>query len=97
MPCCYILFSQKLNRYYVGATGESVEQRLEKHLRNIFGSRNYTAKAHDWSIFMEIPCASFEQSLKIEKHIKRMKSQKYIQDLKKYPEMVDNLIAKYAS
>jgi putative endonuclease len=32
--------------------------------------------------------------MKIERHIKKMKSKKYIQNLKKYPEMVEKLLIK---
>jgi putative endonuclease len=32
----------------------------------------------------------------IEEHIKKMKSKVYIQNLKKYPDMVKKLIAKYS-
>ena len=31
MNGCYILFSEKLNKFYVGATQESIELRIEKH------------------------------------------------------------------
>jgi len=33
---------------------------------------------------------------KIEIHIKKMKSKKYIQDLKKYPEIAQKLLKKYS-
>ncbi len=33
---------------------------------------------------------------KIENHIKKMKSKKYIKDLKKYPEIAQKLIKKYS-
>ncbi len=37
------------------------------------------------------------QALAIEKHIKAMKSKIYIHNLKKYPEMIDKLLLKYAA
>jgi len=37
----------------------------------------------------------YEQARKIEKQIKRMKSKKYIENLKKYPDIVKKLIEKY--
>jgi len=42
----YILFSEKLNRYYVGATNE-IDDRIEKHLSS---NKRYTSKAKDWEL-----------------------------------------------
>ncbi|MCF8358973.1 MAG: GIY-YIG nuclease family protein, partial [Prolixibacteraceae bacterium] len=39
----YILFSEKLNRFYVGSTHESIEQRLEKHNQHSYGNHRFTA------------------------------------------------------
>jgi putative endonuclease len=38
-----------------------------------------------------------KQALRIEKHIKNMKSKKYIEDIKKYPEITERLKEKYCS
>jgi putative endonuclease len=48
MAITYILFSENLNKYYIGSTRNSMEERLEKHLTNHDG---FTAKAKDWKIF----------------------------------------------
>jgi len=40
-------------------------------------------------------CENKTQALAIEKHIKSMKSKIYIENLKKYPEMVTKLLIKY--
>jgi putative endonuclease len=81
MPCCYILHSQTLNRYYIGATGESIEQRLEQHLSKFFGTAVYTAKANDWTVALDIPCSSLEHALRVERFIKRMKRAVFIRKL----------------
>jgi putative endonuclease len=36
----------------------------------------------------------FNHALRIEKHIKRMKSKTFIQNLKKYPELLEKTVAK---
>ena len=92
---CYILFSESLNRYYIGSTKLTVNERLERHLSKHYGDNKFTAKSSDWVIFMEIGCATFEQAQKIERHIKRMKSKKYINNLKSYPEIKEALLDKY--
>ena len=41
----YILYSAKLDRYYLGHTGEELSVRLRKHLSSHGG---YTSRAKDW-------------------------------------------------
>ncbi|MBN8703358.1 MAG: GIY-YIG nuclease family protein [Bacteroidetes bacterium] len=91
MPSCYIIFSKKLNRFYTGATQDSVDVRITKHNNHFYGNSHFTAKASDWELFLYIECNTFNQALKIEKHIKKMKSAQYIKNLKSYPELVTKL------
>jgi len=92
----YILYSPKPDIFYTGFTSETIEIRLQKHLESIYGEK-YTSKSIDWEVFLSIRCLSLNQGLSIEKHIKKMKSKKYIYNLKKYPEMVERLLQKYVS
>ena len=94
MCSCYILFSNKLNRYYTGFTTLPLEERVENHLSNYYDNK-FTSKANDWIAFLEIKCPNADIARKIEAHIKRMKSKLYLENLKKYPEMIKKLIAKY--
>jgi len=55
----------------------------------------YTAKADDWSIYYVIECESYPQAVRIEKHVKRMKSRVYFENLVKYPEISEKLKSKY--
>ena len=95
MIACYILYSEVIDSYYIGITQEAVESRLEKHNQHLYG-KHFTSHASDWRIFLILPCESVAQSMKIEKHIKRMKSRKYIANLKKYPEIFEKLKEKYS-
>ena len=90
--CVYILHSATLNRFYIGYTSE-LETRLEFH-KNAASSK-YTSKADDWLLFLKISCESKRQALRIEKHIKNMKSKVYIENLLKYPEISTKLLNKY--
>ena len=92
---CYILQSQTLDRYYVGSTILNVQDRLERHLSQFYGNKKFTAKANDWVVFMVIECSTIEQARKIESHIKKMKSKKYIRNLKDYPEIIEKLKSIY--
>jgi len=66
---CYILYSASLDRFYTGATSNSVNDRLNLHLSEFYGNNKFTYAAKDWSIFLEIPCSSYKQAISIEKHI----------------------------
>ena len=96
MPCVYILYSPSCDQFYTGATTIAVEDRLERHLVKYYENK-FTAKIQDWEVFFEIECESMKQAFKIEKHIKRMKSKKYITDLKKYPAISEKLKLKYST
>jgi putative endonuclease len=71
-----------------------LSERLFKH-NSGFYDKTYSAFTSDWDLFLRIDCISVNQAIQIEKHIKRMKSKVYIENLKKYPEMVDKLLNLY--
>jgi putative endonuclease len=84
-----------LKKYYVGSTSNAVEVRLDQHNLSFYGNKKFTHTTTDWQIFLSIECGSREQAASIERHIKSMKSSKYIQNLKKYPEMITKLMERY--
>ncbi len=90
MNCCYIIYSKKANHYYVGASRDLLE-RIRKHNEKAYGSKAYTAIADDWQLFHFIDCDNYAHALRIERHVKEMKSRTYIENLKKYPEMCEKL------
>ena len=92
---CYILFSPSLGKFYTGATTNTPEKRKDMHLEKFYSDSKYTAQANDWEIYLTIECLNYKQALAIEKHIKQMKSSKYIRNLKKYPEIITKLIDRY--
>ena len=91
----YILFSEKLNRFYTGVTTIELDERLENHLLKKYNKLNFTQKAEDWIIYHFLECDNFSLARKIELHIKRMKSKIYISNLKKYPDLGLKLLEKY--
>ena len=93
MASVYILYSSTLNKYYTGSCKDH-SKRLEEHLSELF-PKAYTAKAKDWCLFFVIDNLEYLQARKIEAHIKRMKSRKFIENLKKYPEIQERLIKLY--
>ena len=91
---CYVIYSKKLDQFYIGYTHETICTRIDNHNSAIYDN-SFSLKTNDWKIFYSIECTSQKQALKIEKHIKRMKSRKYLQNLSKYPEVSEKLLQKY--
>lgn len=90
---CYILFSEKLQKFYTGVTREGVDSRIEKHNSGYYGSRSYTAQSDDWELFLFIPTEDYSHAVRIERKIKSMKSSQYIKNLVLYPELLEKLVS----
>ncbi len=96
MTGCYILYSPLYDKYYIGATQEDPVTRLLKHKNKAYGSR-YTSFADDWEIYLFIECENYRIAVTIERHIKSMKSKKYLLNLKTYPEIIQKLKEKFST
>ena len=90
----YILFSKRLDRYYIGNTDLPPDKRLKQH-NQACNPGSYTTKGIPWSLYLVLKCISREQARKVELHIKKMKSKKYIQNLRQYPEMRQRLLNRF--
>ena len=71
----YIIFSEKLDRYYIGHS-ENIELRLQQH-----NSREsiYTSKASDWLLVYQEVYDDRASAHKREIEVKKKKSRKYIE------------------
>ena len=89
---CYIIYSEKLNRYYIGACQNGVASRIEKHNTGFYGKSSYTATASDWKLVLFLEAVDYKHALRMERKIKQMKSAKYIRNLLSYSEMRARLV-----
>jgi putative endonuclease len=71
----YIIYSQKLDRYYVGYTVDITKRLLEHNS----GFSTFTAKANDWVLKWSKAFINRESAIQEEKRIKSKKSRKYIE------------------
>ena len=78
MYLVYILFSKTLNRYYVGMTGDLIDERIRRHNSNHIG---FSANAKDWELKYSESFISKKLALFREKEIKKMKSRVFIEKL----------------
>ena len=78
---CYILYSQILNQYYIGHTGEKLEERLRKHLSNHIG---FKAKVKDWAIVyyetFEEKSIAYQRELKLKSWKSKIKIKNLIEN-----------------
>lgn len=89
----YILYSQKIDKYYTGFTSD-VEARLKEHNEpSLFN--NWSKQGAPWILKFTINCESKSQAIRIENHIKRNKSRKFVENLQEYPEIAEKLKEKY--
>ena len=77
MPFTYILFSEKLNKYYIGACID-LERRFYEH--NI-GHSKFTSTGIPWKIVYKEDYSTLTEAKQREGQIKNIKSKKYIDDL----------------
>jgi len=73
----YILYSDKIDRYYIGVT-DNLEWRLERHNA---GWGKYTKRGTPWKIVYHESYVSKSEALKRERQIKNRKSRTYIEAL----------------
>ena len=76
MPCCcYILFSEKLNKYYVGSTTD-LDRRLLEHNR---GKEKFTSMGCPWVLVYHECFDLLKGARDRERNIKKQKSRQYIE------------------
>ena len=83
MSTVYILFSTKINKFYIGFTTTALEERLQKHNHEYYENK-FTAKGIPWEVYLEIKCNANNQARKIETFTKKMKSKNFILNLKEH-------------
>ena len=74
----YILYSKRIDKFYVGYTGLPLVERLNKHNTN---HKGYTGKTNDWEVIYFEIFTSKNEAYEREREIKSKKSRKYIEKL----------------
>ena len=76
-------------------TTDDFEKRLIQHNTSVHNEA-FTSRGIPWTRFLVIEGLSSAQAFAAEKHIKKMKSKIYIRNLEKHPDMVENLMKRFA-
>ena len=77
MPHTYILYSVKLDKYYIGSSYDK-DQRLIRHNNS---AEKFTSLGIPWVIVYYEEFENLADARKRERQIKKMKSRKYIETL----------------
>ena len=94
MNYVYIIQSKLDQSFYIGKTS-NLEKRLDFHNSYVLNI-GITRRKIPWEYYHILEMEDAAIATRIEQHIKRMKSRKYIENLKKYPEMTEKLLKKYS-
>jgi putative endonuclease len=78
MAWVYILYSPMLDKFYIGHTELTPEERLRRHLTNHGG---FTSKAKDWKIVYRCEYPTKSLAYAGERRIKKLKSRAAIERL----------------
>jgi len=89
MSFCYIIYSPQLDSYYTGSCA-NFDLRLKAHNSKKYVA-SYTSKSNDWERYLIIQTETKKHALRLERKIKQMKSRVFIENLKKYPELVHKI------
>jgi len=92
MHFVYIIYSKKIDKYYVGETPD-VANRLLQHNEHYFPT-NFTKSASDWKLFLKLNFETKEDAQKAEKFIKKMKSRKFIEKIIENPDLLQQILKK---
>ena len=76
MLIVYIIFSEKLNKFYIGFTGD-LNARITHHNQ---GGGSFTGKTNDWEIIYTEEFEEKSQAMRREKQIKGWKSRIMIEN-----------------
>jgi putative endonuclease len=90
MAAVYILYSNRINRFYIGSC-LNLDERLEEHKNKVFPT-SYTSITDDWELFLSFENLEYNHTRAIELRIKKMKSSKYIRNLKLHEELRNKLL-----
>ena len=74
----YIIYSELIDKFYVGFTGNPIENRIKKHNSN---HKGFTGRSNDWRLVYHENFKEKSIAMAREKEIKSWKSRKRISEL----------------
>ena len=78
MAVFYILYSKAIDKFYIGATCDTIEERLRKHNSH---HKGFTGKISDWEVVYQEIFDTKDDAFSREKKVKSWKSRTKIEQL----------------
>jgi putative endonuclease len=78
MYVVYILYSKEADRFYIGHTGEDLDERIRKHLSN---HKGFTSHFKDWTLMYQEIYQTKAEAYSRECEVKKWKSKSRIKKL----------------
>ena len=92
MHFLYIIYSKKIDKYYVGETSDP-QNRLKQHNGHYFKT-NFTKAASDWELVLTFQCDTKKNAVFLERFIKKMKTRRFIEKVIQNPEILIGVLKK---
>jgi len=86
----YIIYSEKLSRFYTGTT-DDLDNRVKQH-NSVLYKNSFTSKGIPWVLKVHFSFEDSSHAYFAEKFIKRMKSKVFIQKIIEQPELFNDII-----
>ena len=77
----YILYSDVADKFYIGHTGDDINERIRKHNSN---HKGFTGNTHDWKLVYSEIFSTKQEAYSREREVKSWKSRKKIEMLIKF-------------
>ncbi|MEO1013047.1 MAG: GIY-YIG nuclease family protein [Bacteroidota bacterium] len=87
MAYTYILHSPSISKFYIGSYHGDLSSRIEAHNGGKYGAKAYTSVAGDWTLLLKFECGEYAHAIRLERKIKSIKSEKYVENLITYPKL----------
>jgi putative endonuclease len=88
MHFVYIIYSQKINKFYIGES-TNIAEKISWHNNHLFKD-SFTKQSNDWELKLSIKVSNRSEARVIESYIKSMKSSKFINKLSNDTEFYNN-------
>jgi len=67
MPYTYILYSEEIQKHYIGACQSSLEERINAHNKGFYGKQHFTSQAKDWKIILSFELKAYAHCIRLER------------------------------
>ena len=92
MHYLYILYSDSVDKFYVGETFD-INIRLSKHQDQYYKGA-FTKIASDWKVVLLMECSNKDAAVYLENFIKKMKSRKFIEKIINDTKILEDILAR---